>query len=214
MASEVTDLLVALKAWHKAVKQLNNQDQSLQARQQTLKQASQSVLHHLAADTVEAEIDALIQRAAQSSHSSAQDVRDRLQQDADTLITVELRSLRPLSVSRTQFHQGAIGDRQALHDPQGLNDTEQLQTVFLTLSSALSAEYQETAALSRKPKKRRRRDVTLCALQTLLGVGLLAGNTQFDSGFANASYILGGNALLSALQNVVGQLDEAASDRL
>lgn len=207
MAADIADLLRALKTWQKAVKHLNHQDQSLAERQQQLEQASKTVLQYLSADTVEAEIESLLQQASPDCEKSAQAVRNSLRQDPETLITVELRSLYPLNVSRTQFQKGAIATPPIAPDAACLEDSEQLQKVFLLLSSALAEEYQTTADLSRKPKKRRRRDVTLGALQTLLGVGLLAGNTQLEISFANASYILGGNALLSALQNLLGQLD-------
>ncbi len=208
MTADITDLLLALKTWQKAVKHLNRQDQSLVERQQQLEQASQQVLHYLSNDTVVAEIESLMQQANQANGPSAQAVFNALQRDPDTLISVELRSLQPLNISRTQFQKGAMPAPRAAPDAACLEDSEQVQKVFLLLSSALAEAYQATTDLSRKPKKRRRRDVTLGALQTLLGVGLLAGNTQMEISFANASFILGGNALLSALQNLVGQVDE------
>ncbi|MEM9117205.1 MAG: hypothetical protein AAGD09_04905 [Cyanobacteria bacterium P01_F01_bin.56] len=205
MASEVTELLVTLKEWQKAIQQLRHQGKTAEDRQQQLEQASKKVLQCLSDDTVEAKIEALIQEASQFCEQSAQAGHDLLKKAPETLITVELSSLHPLNVSRTQFQRGAIAPLPAPSDEPCLEDLEQVQRIFVLLSSALAQEHQATTTLSRKPKKRRRRNITLGALQTLLGIGLLAGNTQLEMRFANASYILGGNALLSALQNLVGE---------
>lgn len=207
MAADIQELLVALKAWQRAIKQLNHQERSLAARRQAVTQASEVVLQALASDRVEAEIDQLIQAAAISNDFSSQQVRNQLQQNPDDLIKVELRSVRPIPVSRTKFETLTTAFLESSDSEQPLDDSEQLRQVFLTLSSTLPEAYLATTELSRKPKKRRRRDLMLSALQTVLGVGLIAGNTQIEAAMSNASYILGGNALISALQNLVGQAE-------
>lgn len=207
MASEVTELLMALKGWQKAVKQLRQQGKSPQAKAQQLEQAEQKVLDCLEAATVIAEIDALIQTATTAEALDAEAVRQRLRRDPDPLLSTELQTLRPMTTSRNKLDQLAATSLKSHDRSPSLDDTEQLHQLFAVLSSTIWEEYQQSIAMSRKPKKQRRRDLTLGTLQTAVGIGLLAGNTQIDSAFANASYILGGNALITALQNLVGQVE-------
>jgi ribosome-binding protein aMBF1 (putative translation factor) len=207
MASEVTELLIALKAWQKAVKQLKHQGKSTQEKMQQLEQAERQVLDCLEAAAVTTEIDALIQTATDSQALDAGTLRQRLRRDPDALLSTELQTLRPMTTSRTQLDQLVDEYLKTRDRPQPLDDPEQLHKLFAVLSSTVLAEYQQSIAMSRKPKKQRRRDLTLGTLQIAVGIGLLAGNTQIDSAFASASYILGGNALITALQNLVGQFE-------
>lgn len=207
MAAEITELLIALKAWQKAVKQLKHQGKSPQEKAQQLEQAERQVLACLEAAAVTAEIDALIQTARTDQAFDAETVHQQLRRDPDTLLSTELQTLRPMTTSRTKLDQLADEYLKSRDRPHSLDDSEQLHKIFAALSSSILTEYQQSVAMSRKPKKQRRRDLTLGTLQTAVGIGLLAGNTQIDSAFASASYILGGNALITALQNLVGQFE-------
>jgi DNA gyrase/topoisomerase IV subunit A len=207
MAAEITELLIALKAWQKAVKQLKHQSKSPQEKAQQLQQAEQQVLTYLEAATVTAEIEALIQTAATDQALDAEAVRQQLRRDPDALLSTELQTLRPMTTSRTKLDQLVDEYLTTSDRPHPLDDSEQLHKMFAALSSTIWEEYQQSVTMSRKPKKQRRRDLTLGTLQTAVGIGLLAGNTQVDSAFASASYILGGNALISAMQNLVGQFE-------
>jgi hypothetical protein len=207
MASEVTDLLVALRAWQKAVQQLKHPGATAEARQQVLCAAQQQVLTHLAQSSVEAEIDALIQAAATAS-GATDDLRSRLRQDPAPFVSTELGSIHPMGVSHNTFQQVIADYLRSPDAAQPLDGSQQLLKIFTALNDAVLTEHEETIALSRKPKKRRRRDLSLGTLQTAIGMGLVVGNTQMDSTVANSSYILGGNALLTALQNFVGRIEE------
>lgn len=207
MAAEVTELLVALREWQKAVKQLKHQDKTPEERQQQLQAAEQRVQKQLAAAAVDAEINDLIQ-AATASSTATEELRSRLQQTPESFLSAELDSIHPLGVSHTTLNKLAAAYLKHPDQEQPLDDSAQIQQMFAMLSSAVLAEHQATIALSRKPKKQRRRDLSLGTLQTAIGIGLVAGNTQMDSTLANSSYILGGNALLTALQNFVGRLED------
>jgi ATP-dependent Clp protease ATP-binding subunit ClpA len=207
MASEVTELLVALRAWQKAVQQLKHSGTTAAERQQVLEAAQQQVLSQLAKSSVEAEIDALIQAAATAS-GATDELRSRLRQDPAPFVSTELDSIHPMGVSHNTFQQVIADYLRSPNAAHPLDDSQQILKMFTALNDAVLTEHEATVALSRKPKKRRRRDLSLGTLQTAIGIGLVAGNTQMDSTIANSSYILGGNALLTALQNFVGRIEE------
>lgn len=211
MAAAMTELLVALRAWQKAVQQLKHQGKTPEERQQQLQVAAQQVLRQLAKTPVEAEIDALIQTAVTASEPTSK-LRSRLRQEPDPFLSAELGSIQPMGISHHTFHQVITAYLKTAEAAYPLDDSQQLRQIFTALNEAVLAEHQATIVLSRKPKKQRRRDLSLGTLQTAIGIGLVAGNTQMDSTIANSSYILGGNALLTALQNFVGRLEDVLDD--
>ena len=206
MASEVAALLTALRTWQKAVKQLKHLGSTAVERQQILTEAQQQVLTQLAQPAVAAEIDALIQATATAS-GVTDELRSRLRQDPAPFVSTELDSIHPMGVSHTTFQQVIADYLRSPNAAHPLDDSQQILRMFTALNDAVLTEHEATVALSRKPKKRRRRDLSLGTLQTAIGIGLVAGNTQMDSTVANSSYILGGNALLTALQNFVGRIE-------
>lgn len=211
MAAAVTELLIALKAWQKAVKQLKHPDSSLEERQQQLQAAEQEVLKQLATEAVADEINRLIQSATASEQATTA-LHSQLRQNPEGFVSKELESIHPLGVSHNTFNQVIAEYLKTPEAERPLDDNQQILKIFAALNDAVLAEHQATIALSRKPKKRRRRDLSLGTLQTAIGIGLVAGNTQMDSTIANSSYILGGNALLAALQNFVGHKAGEADD--
>ncbi len=212
MASEVTELLVALRAWQKAVQQLKHAGTTAAERQQSLCTAQHQVLAQLAKSSVAAEIEALIQ-AADKESGTTDELRSLLCQNPAPFVATELGSIHPMGVSHNTFQQ-VIADYLRSPDAEHpIHDSQQILKMFTALNDAVLAEHQATIALSRKPKKRRRRDLSLGTLQTAIGVGLVAGNTQMDSTVANSSYILGGNALLTALQNFVGRIEDVVDGK-
>ncbi|WP_204138644.1 hypothetical protein [Halomicronema sp. CCY15110] len=212
MASEITELLVALRAWQKAVKQLKHSGTTTAERQQVLGAAQQQVLSQLAKSAVEAEIEALIQSAATAS-GAMEELRSRLRPDPAPFVSTELDSIHPLGVSHNTFQQVIADYLRSPDADHPIGNSQQILRMFTALNDAVLTEHEETIALSRKPKKRRRRDLSLGTLQTAIGIGLVAGNTQMDSTVANSSYILGGNALLTALQNFVGRIEEVVDGK-
>lgn len=207
MASQVTELLVALKEWQKAVKQLKHQGKSPQEKAQQLEAAEQKVLSILTSETVTAEIDELIHAAAANHDLDIEAVRQLWRCHPENLLSTELETIRPMTISRTKFDRLASESLKMRDRAHALDNSAELHKIFAALTAAIGEAHQQSIEMSRKPKKQRRRDLTLGTLQTAVGIGLLAGNTQIDSAFASASYILGGNALITALQNLVGQFE-------
>ncbi|MEM6838631.1 MAG: hypothetical protein AAF609_17470 [Cyanobacteria bacterium P01_C01_bin.120] len=212
MASAVTELLIALKEWRKAVKQLSHQGKSSAERQQQMQIAGQEVLEQLAATAVKNEINDLIESST-AAQPASNELRSQLRHHPEPFLSSEIASMQPLGISHTTM-QKVVAEYLAAPDSENsLNDSQQILQLFTVMNTAAIAEHQASIALSRKPKKRRRRDLSLGTLQTAIGIGLIAGNTQMDSIIANSSYILGGNALLTALQNIVGHIEDESGDR-
>ena len=203
--SEIDQLLEALKDWQKAVNQLTKKKVPLPAAEAQLAQAQQAVLAHLADEAIADKIDKLIYKAIANDHS-AEVVRETLIKDGASLITIELKTVHPLSVSQHELEQLIEQFLTTPDHDKPLTSSDEVQSAFQQLSEAIAQAYPATQPLSRKHNKRRRRALAMGTLQTALGVGLLAGNTQMEPTVAGASYILGGNALLVALANLVGRL--------
>ena len=203
--SEIEQLLQALKDWQKAVNQLTKKKMPLSAAEAQLAQAQQAVLAHLADEAIADKLDKLIYQAI-ATHHSAETVRETLIKDGASLITIELKTVHPLSVSQHDLEQLIEQFLTTPDHDKPLTNSDEVQSAFRQLSETIAQAYPATQPLSRKPKKRRRRDLAMGTLQTALGVGLLAGNTRMEPTVAGASYILGGNAMLAALANLVGRL--------
>ncbi|MBE7380050.1 MAG: hypothetical protein F6J95_001400 [Leptolyngbya sp. SIO1E4] len=206
MASDMAGLLSALKQWKKGVKKLKKKGVPAQTRTQAVEQARQAVLDYLAADPIADELDELIQRAVAPDSPSVKDVRETLVKHPHPIVAVELKTVQPLAVSHKDLETLIGTFLQTPDEEKPIASTQELKDMILHLSLVIPQEYQAATELSRKPKKRRKRDLTLGTLQTALGLGLLAGNSQLESAIAGYSYILGGNALILAMQNLVGTL--------
>lgn len=204
--SDIYGLLVALKKWQKSIEQLKRKGKASHARSRQTENARREVLSHLSDPAVTQDIDELIQTAIASKTHLAENVRKTLIKDSESLVATELKTVTPLSVKRKDFEKLASHFLKTPDSDQPIDSSDDLKTIFLKLSLVIPQEYRETTQLSRKQKKKRRRDLTLGTLQTALGIGLLAGNTQLDSFVANSSYILGGNALMQAMHNLIGRL--------
>jgi len=207
MATAIADLLVALKEWQSAIQQFKQKGKSWKAKEQQLAHAEQHVLRCLESEAVAVQIEALIQQAIAAPSLTAEDIRTSLIKDADPLLTIELRTVHPLAISRKDLEKVIVAFLKTPDIDQPITSLEELKQAFFRLSATLPRAYRESINLSRKPKKVRRRDLSMGTLQTAIGIGLVAGNTQMDSTVAGSSYILGGNAILTALQNFVGHLE-------
>jgi len=207
MAADISGVLTALKTWKKAVKKLRKKGQSWESREQRLERATERVLTYLSQEAIADEIDDLIQHAIATDSTSPDEVRDLLMKYPEPLVSVEMRTVHPLSVSRKDLAKLISTFLQTPDEEKPIADSEHLKAAFAQLSEAIAQQHRVTLSFSRKPKKRRRRDLMLGTLHTAIGVGLLVGNTQVDHPPADYSYILGGNALRIAMENFVGQLE-------
>ncbi|MGF1523144.1 MAG: hypothetical protein ACFBSF_12585 [Leptolyngbyaceae cyanobacterium] len=216
MPSHISGLLLALKQWQKAVYRLGRKDKPSHPQAKQLDAAQAKVLTYLEADPVTEEIDELIQQAIAPNSTSPEELRTILVKHSQPLLAVELQTLHPLTFNPQDLEEIVYVFLRSSDEDKPVASSQELRNIFVQLSQIIPQEYQATKELSRKQKKRRRRDLTLGALHTALGIGLLAGNTQLDmistdvSYIANASYILGGNALLNAMKNIIGQVENVS----
>jgi ribosome-binding protein aMBF1 (putative translation factor) len=205
MASDISELLKALKKWQKAIRQLKKKGKSPQQRQRQLERSEQEVMRYLTADTVQTEINDLIEAAIASDSPSAEELRAMLIRDTHPLIAIEIQTIKPLCLRPEDLEPIIAAFLQQSTQERPITKAEELSTLFSKLHLLIVREYKVIPTLSRKAKKRRKPDLTLGTLHTTVGLGLLAGNTLLDNETAKYSYILGGNALLMALRNFVGQ---------
>lgn len=209
MASDISEALLALKGWEKAVKKYRKKGFVDSEQIQKAEETRQKVLAHLSSTPVSEEIDELIQRAIAPDSTSAADVRETLVKHPEPLISVELKTVHPLAVSHKDLETVIDAFLRTPDDEKPIASSEELKDIFVKLSLIIPQEYKAATKLSRKPKKRRKRDLTLATLLTTIGVGLIIGNSQLSSPASDYSYILGGNALILAVQNLVGSLKDS-----
>ena len=213
MASQIAGLLLALKQWQKAVYKLGKKGKPSRSQAKQLQTTQRKVLAYLKTELVAEEIDELIQNAIAPDGTSPEELREILVKHPQPLLSIELQTVHPLTVNAEDLEEIVYVFMRSPDEDKPVADSQELHAIFTQLSQTIPQEYHATKDLSRKLKKRRRRDLTLGTLHTVLGVGLLAGNTQLDmistdvSYIANASYILGGNALLNAMKNLIGEID-------
>ena len=162
--SEIDQLLRALKDWQKAVNQLTKKKVPLPAAEAQLAQAQQAVLAHLADEAIADKIDKLIYQAI-ADCQSAEAVRETLIKDGASLITIELKTVHPLSVSQHELEQLIERFLTTPDHDQPLTSSDEVQSAFQQLSAAIAQAYPATQQLSRKPKKRRRRAHAMGTLQ-------------------------------------------------
>lgn len=206
MASDISETLRALNGWKIAVEKLKKKDHSPQARAQKVEEMRQKVLEHLASAPVTEKIDELIQRAIASDCTTVEDIRETLVKDPEPVVSVELKTVHPFAVSRQDLETIIGVFLQTPDQEKPISNSKDLRNIFVKLSLKIPQEYKVATKLSRKQKKRRKRDLALGTMLTALGIGLIVGNSQLSSPASDYSYILGGNALILAVQNLVGSL--------
>ncbi|MEO1298027.1 MAG: hypothetical protein AAFW75_20060, partial [Cyanobacteria bacterium J06636_16] len=159
-----------------------------------------------------------LHRAMAPTSTTPEELRAILVKHPQPLLSIELQTVHPLTVNPEDLEEIVYVFLRSPDEDKPIADSQELRTIFTQLSEVIPQKYEATKDLSRKQKKRRRRDLTLGTLHTALGIGLLAGNTQLDiistdvSYIANASYILGGNALLNAMKNLIGHVEDTSED--
>lgn len=218
MASHISGLLLALKQWQKAVHRLGKKSKPSRSQATQVEATQEKVLTYLKAEPVAEEIDELIQQAIAPKSTTPEELRAILVKHPQPLLSIELQTVHPLTVNPEDLEEIVYVFLRSPDEDKPIADSQELRTIFTQLSEVIPQKYEATKDLSRKQKKRRRRDLTLGTLHTALGIGLLAGNTQLDiistdvSYIANASYILGGNALLNAMKNLIGHVEDTSED--
>ncbi|MEO1094529.1 MAG: hypothetical protein AAFX01_06475 [Cyanobacteria bacterium J06638_28] len=212
MPSDIPGLLTALKKWRKSVKKLRKKGKPLETREQKVAKARQKVLKHLGAESVTDDIDEVIHHAIAPDGTPVEAVRETLIKHPVPIICTELRTIHPLAVSRKELETLIQTFLQTPDDEKPVADSEELRQIFVQLSLTIPEAYKATSELSRKQKKRRKRDLTLGTLNTAIGIGLIAGNSQLGTNVADYSYLLGGNALMLAMRNLVGTRVDASED--
>ncbi|MEO1149094.1 MAG: hypothetical protein AAFY26_26415 [Cyanobacteria bacterium J06638_22] len=223
MEANLRVTLETLKQWEKAMIRLRNGGEDLGDRQVQVKHLSQQLIALLQHPEVATELNRLIDKARALSPEAFGQLQAELVNPARSLVESERRSLLPLMPSSREWELLMGEYRKMQVDPaidtppksadsassESLKalptDTQVLIQQFSQMQATLLEQLEVSREMSRKPKKRRKRRISLGILQTTLGVALLVGNTRVFQDHPNASYILGGNSLIQAMRDLMGE---------
>ena len=201
----IHQFLESIDRWRKAISNLKQGGRQLEAKANHVKAAGKTVVTLLEDSQVAEAIASLMASANANLPEVAQELHQRLLHQPDRLVSREMESLGPLQLKRKELETLVLAYCHSLQNNKTFPAADQLPAHFMSLQSALMEEIEATRPLNRKQKKRRKRQIATGILFTVSGLGLLAGNTLVDSNLAGASYILGGNALMQAVRDLVGE---------
>jgi hypothetical protein len=209
MDTDIRSLLEALAQWRKACKKLEGAVPDRVSAEQEVSRAQAQVTTLLREDRIAEAFDQLIQAnsaPAEPSEMRQKAVRNYLTHKQEDLIAAEMRTVQPLQISRRELSQIIAAYLQA--QPQELPlSSHDIPDLFPQLTEAIVQQYAASRSLPRQQKKRRKRKVATGVTFTMIGLGLMAGNSQSAATIATYSYILGGNALLQAVRDLIGEAD-------
>jgi len=226
MESKLRVTLETLKQWKKAMIRLRNGGEDVGDRQAQVNHLSQQLVALLEQPEVTTELNRLIDNARDLSPKEFDQLQAELGHPPRSLIETERRSIAPIMPSGREWNLLLAEYRkmQAEEDLAALSksadadastnlttlpvDTQMLIQQFSELQAVLLKDLEASRQMGRKPKKRRKRRITLGVLQTTIGIALLVGNTRLFQDFPNASYILGGNSLIQAMRDLMGEEEE------
>ncbi|NJK27672.1 MAG: hypothetical protein HC925_02815 [Coleofasciculaceae cyanobacterium SM2_3_26] len=209
MNPDIVEFLEALGQWRKASEKLKKSVPDLPTAERTMQNARDRVMDLLQKESVASTIDKFLEEVAPQATAAREEVCDRLRQDlansARGMISAELRATKPLDIGRKEFIDLVRAYLETPHQEQTLTNSEELIQVFPQLHQAIADRLSNTRLLPRKAKRKRKRRVETGVTMTAIGLGLIASNTQADSSLSVYSYLLGGNALLQAIRDLIGE---------
>jgi hypothetical protein len=223
MEANVRVTLETLKQLEKAMTRLRNGGEDLSDRQAQVNRLSQQLIALLQHPEVATELNRLIDNARALSPEAFGQLQVELANPSRSLIESERRSISPLMPSSREWEL-VMGEYRKMQADQALDtppksanseasdsltalptDTQMLVEQFSQMQATFLEHLEVSREMSRKPKKRRKRRISLGILQTTLGIALLVGNTRVFQDHPNASYILGGNSLIQAMRDLMGE---------
>ncbi|WP_421656464.1 hypothetical protein [Leptothermofonsia sp. ETS-13] len=206
MNSDIKVLLEAIRDWRKACKQLEAAIPNGKTAEMNAERAQSRVLSILQEDSISEVLEQFVQ--SHYSRIALQNEVNNLEGDRDRIISIETRATQPLNLSRrdlnciiTSYLESNFEEKL---DPNHSNFAE----LFAQLHKSIIDQYRISRDLPRKQKKQWKRKVTIGVTFSAIGLGLIAGNTQLSTSFSIYSYLLGGNALLQAIRDLIGEAVE------
>jgi len=208
MDPKIKALLEAIAEWQIACDRLSRAVPDPKTAERNAQIAQQNVLAKLQDESVQCILDHFLQQAnpEKALTLSAQDtLRQTLVAERSTIVDVEAKSVHPLQLSdQTLEYLIAIYLRSGTPGAV-VTTTAELEALLKQLHAAIVAETTASRQLPKKSKRQRKRRLATGITFTAIGLGLLAGNTQSQQSTAPYSYILGGNALLQAIRDLIGE---------
>lgn len=210
--SDIRDLLKALKAWRKACQKVRQAVPDPATAEAQAQAAERKVIEVLRRPGVTEAIAHLLQTMPAAIAQSNQPFQQQFARDADAILFQEMQLIHLLQVRSRDLDdtlQLALQPADSEGDLETvLPDSSDLIRSFKELHNATVSQLAATRSEPRKIKKQRKRQITLGVTFTALGIALLAANAQIDDVSAPYSYILGGNALLQAMRDLIGRAPE------
>ncbi|MCS6812130.1 MAG: hypothetical protein NZ772_00925 [Cyanobacteria bacterium] len=209
MDPEIKLLLVVLKHWQQACKKLDRAIPSATAAEAQLATIAEQIKFLLQQEEVVSTIDELIARTQPHVAANPEAVRSELATNREAIITAEVQAAEPLQLSREDVLRSVLLYLHNQPNDKYLMSSQELLTWFLKLHVEIIQQYVAARSLPRKQKKRRKRNIAAAVSLTAVGVGLILSNTPYETIPAAYSYILGGNALIQALRDLIGEADSS-----
>lgn len=210
MDPDIKLLLIVLKHWQQACKKLDRAIPSSTAAEAQLAAIAEQIKVLLQQEEVVSTIDELIARTQPHIIADQDALRNKLIANQETIIAAEVRAAEPLQLSREDILRSVLLYLHNQPNDKYLMSSQELLTWFLKLHAEIIQQYVAARSLPRKQKKRRKRNIAAAVSLTAVGIGLILSNTPYDTIPAAYSYILGGNALIQALRDLIGEADASA----
>jgi hypothetical protein len=208
MDSDIKQVLLALKHWRKAYQNLKQAHPDPETAIAKFAVAQHNLNQLLQQQEIANQVEQLLHQGAQLATSDLEKILEDLRDRPCDIIAQEIEAARPLNLRHkdmTKVLAEALAQDNLNPD---LHDYKTLLSHFPKLYAEIVQQLAEARALSRKPKKQRKRQITLGVIFTAIGIGLLVANTQGDVASSAYSYILGGNALFKAIRDLVGEVEQ------
>jgi len=205
MDPDIKLLLIVLEHWRQACGKLERavpNPTSAETKLTTIGEKLQTLLRD---EDVAGAIDKLIARTQPHAVADPDALRENLIAKQDAIVTTEVQAAKPLKLSHDEILQAVLLYLQTQPDPKYLVNSRELLAWFLALQEAIVEQYGASRSLPRKQKKRRKRNIATGITLTAVGIGLIASNTSHDTIPAVYSYLLGGNALIQAIRDLIGE---------
>jgi hypothetical protein len=206
MDSDIKQVLRTLKDWRKAYQKVKQAHPDPETAIAEFAAVHQDLINLLQQDAVAHQVEELLQQGEALAGADLEAVQQELRDRPSQIVSQEIAAARPLNLRHKDMEKvlATSLDRDISHPDHKTYDA--LLSQFPKLHAEIVQQMEAARSLSRKPKKQRKRQITLGVMFTTIGIGLLAANTQGESPSNVYSYILGGNALFKAIRDLVGEV--------
>ncbi len=205
MEPDIRSLLVLLHYWQQACASLERAVPNPVSAETQLATIAQHLQALLQQEDVLGAIDELIARTQPQVVANPEAVRQDLLANQEAIVAAERQAAKPLNLQREDILRTIGLSLQHHAEAKYLVSSQELLTYFVQIQQAIVEQYATARTLPRKQKKWRKRNIAAGVSLTVIGIGLVASNTPYETTPAIYSYMLGGSALLQAMRDLIGE---------